>query len=51
MYILSEGKIESLSTSMILIDGDDQQGSVVSITQPTPRPGNLALYIYFNLNL
>ncbi|KAL5264612.1 hypothetical protein ACHWQZ_G005633 [Mnemiopsis leidyi] len=36
------GKGESLSTSMILIDGEENQGSAVSLTQQgtTPRPGN-----------
>ncbi|XP_063675523.1 sperm-associated antigen 17-like isoform X5 [Bolinopsis microptera] len=38
------GKGESLSTSMILIDGEENAGSAISLTQagaiPTPRPGN-----------
>ena len=40
-FTTSGGKGESLSTSMILIDGEENQGSAVSLTQQgtTPRPG------------
>ena len=50
IFTTSGGKGESLSTSMILIDGEENQGSAVSLTQQgtTPRPGIIDPYNRYN---